>query len=265
MGGQSSMRHSRWASMSRMIVLVIAVLLASAWSGSYVVTLGDYQLYQSGVWSAFMAPFGIGSLVRGVGYTDSLTLDPRLMPAKTVITWIFPSTPSASGIYGFPQQSYGSSNNGPHTTPSVQIKDLATLVSAHNVSITSNPNNYDVIYDAFLTSTPYGRNIEEFSVQVHCDPSAVAYIKSVKQLGTFVGSGVTWIVVQSTPGGQIIFVPSDFSDQLSITLDLKAMLNWLVTNGTLTGNEYFNGIALGPEPYVGGGSFTFNSWSVVQK
>lgn len=242
----------------------MAMALLGAWTGAYTVTLSDYQFYQSGVWSAFMAPYGVGSLERGIGYTESLTLDPRYIPGKTVVTWIFPPTPSVNGVYSFPQQSYGSSNNGPHTTPSVQIKNLRMLTSVHNISVTSGPNNYDVIYDAFLTWTSYGSNIDEFSVMIHCDPSVIAYVKSIKQIGTFTGSGVAWTVVQSAPGGQIIFVPNDFSDKLSITLDLKGMLNWLVANGTLTGNEYFNGIAIGPEPYTGGGSLTYNSWSIVQ-
>lgn len=221
-----------------------------------------------------MAPFGAGGLIHNANcapgaagcFSESMAVNTVTIPAQTVITWSFPSTPPGSGLYGFLQQSYGSSNNGPHTTPSVQIKSLNTLSTTHNISYTGSVLS-DFIYDAFLTSTAYGTNVAEFSIQVHSTSTSTAYIQSITQIGTTTISGVTWLVAQAGAiggGGQIIFCPSNFADILSVTIDMKAMFAYLVANGALTGNEFFNGIALGSEPYENGGTMTYNSWSMVQ-
>lgn len=258
--------------LARALLLGIATLFLCAWrGGSTINTLSDWQFYVSGIWGGGMAPFNTPGLIHnancGAGaagcFSETFAYNTLTAPVQTEIIWSYPSTPS-SGVYGFLQQSYGSSNGGPHSTPSVQIKNLNTLTSTHNISITGGVNNYDIIYDAFLTSTAYGTNIDEFSVQVHSDAASIAYINSITQIGTFTGSGVIWQVAQSAPGGQIIFVPSSYVDELSITIDMKAMFAYLVTQSVLTGNEYFNGIALGVEPYENGGTLTYNSWSMTQ-
>lgn len=229
-----------------------------------IVTLSDYKYYGAGVWSAFVAPFGAGKLVSGVGYTESIVLNPATFPAETISTWNFPATPSSTGVYAFNQLSYGDSNGGPHSTPSVQIKNLNTLTTTHNLSIDGGENNYDVMYDGFLTSTAYGANIHEISIFVHTPAFVTSYVTSIPQIGSFTGSGVTWTVAQAAPGGQIVFMPASQADELFATIDMKAMFAYLVSKGVLTGNEYFNGIALGVEPYENGGSLIYNSWSMIQ-
>lgn len=226
--------------------------------------IGDNQFYGQGVWSAYIAPWGKGNLVEGTDYTESAVLFPATFPNGTIMAWDWPAVKPPDGVYGFNQISYGDSNGGSHTTPSVQIKNLNTLTSSHNIFITGAPNNYDVMYDGFLTSSPYETNIDEISIFLHTSAPVAAYVASIKQLGKFVGSGITWTVAQSAPGGQICFMPANEADLLSLTVDIKAMLAWLVTKGILTGNEYFNGIALGVEPYENDGTLTYNSWSVTQ-
>jgi glycosyl hydrolase family 12 len=247
------------------IFAICAVGAAAARHAGPEITLSDYQIYIAGQYSAFMAPFNAGSLLVGQGYTEAIHLNRVIFPANVVSKWNFPATPSPNGVYGFNQLSYGSSNNGPQTAASIQVRNLGTLTAAHNLSMTGGVNNFDIIYDAFLTSTPYGANIDEFTVMVHTPASSGAYAKSLKQIGTFVGSGVTWAVSQASTGGQIIFMPANGADELSATFDLKAMLNYLIAEGALTGNEYFNGIALGVEPYMNGGELVYNSWAVIEK
>lgn len=252
--------------MTRAMMLIGMIGVLCAWThGSNIITLSDFQFFGSGVWSAFMSPVNAPPLISGIGFTESLAINPRTIPAGTVARWQFPGTPPKSGgVYGFIAQNYGDNNGGPHTTPSVQIKSLQALVSTHDINITGATDNYDIIYDAFLTKTPYTDNIDEFSVSVHTNATLTDFVASIPQIGSFIGSGVTWVVVQSAPGGQIIFMPADKRDELSVTLDLKAMLAYLVSKGVLTGDEYFNGIALGIEPHVNGGSVTYNSWLMVQ-
>jgi hypothetical protein len=66
-----------------------------------------------------------------------------------------------------------------------------------------------------------------------------------------------------------LFRPSDESDQLASTVDVKALLNWLRSANQktgqvyLTGEEYFNGMATGVEPIKNSGSARFQSISVT--
>ncbi len=66
-----------------------------------------------------------------------------------------------------------------------------------------------------------------------------------------------------------LFCPSDGSDQLASTVDVKALLDWLQSPNRktgaryLTGKEYFNGLATGVEPIRKSGSARFRSLNVT--
>ena len=58
-------------------------------------------------------------------------------------------------------------------------------------------------------------------------------------------------------------MPTDTSDVLSGSIDIKAMLDYLVAHDVLTGNEYFNGLAMGAEVQQGSGSLEINNFAVT--
>src|SRR5450759_1605032 len=82
------------------------------------VTLGDYQNYTKGSYSAFMAPFNAGALRPSRDFTETLVLRPDTFPDATSIAWQWPNIPCPVGIYNFLAVQYG---NYDHTRPQMPI------------------------------------------------------------------------------------------------------------------------------------------------
>ena len=63
-------------------------------------------------------------------------------------------------------------------------------------------------------------------------------------------------------GPDILFYPVNQADVLVGAVDLGAMLSWLRSRGVITGQEFFNGLAVGIEPQQHSGTATVNALSV---
>lgn len=248
--------------------LAFAALIAPAfaWShGTTQITLGDNQFYTVGQYGAYMAPFNKGSYVYGVDYTESIALYSNLFPNTTTITWNWGSTPSSS-IYGFLAVDYGNYNGTVVQSPisTKQVSGITSLVEQPSLVFSGPVNNYDVINDLFLWSTS-GQAVADFEIEIflHTPNFSATYVNGATQIGSLTSSGVTWTVAIDNTASphDILIMPTNQADFSSGSLDIKAILSYLVSKGTITNSEWFTGLGLGVEPKVGSGSAQINSLS----
>jgi hypothetical protein len=260
-------------------VITLAAILSShpctasaEGNGNPVTITADWAGYgmKTGPWWTYTNPWNRGSLVHGVDYNQSITVIPKAMPNGTVISWSWPNQ-IPSYIYSYPMLVYGVYDRGTSRAgvkpASMQISELTTLLLQHNVSIAATSgsvNDFDVIYDGYLSTTADGNtNAAEISVFIHTPNSSLTYMRglSPRYTGYVDGDGVAWDM--AFHGTQMCIWPHNGADVLVKTIDLKAMLSYLVTQGVLTGNEWFNGIAIGAEIIRNAGTLTVNSIEIT--
>jgi hypothetical protein len=213
-------------------------------------------------------------LVNGRDFTQTITMYPNSFPSGTVIEWSWPNKPALWNVYSFPMLVYGTYAGlaAPITNVTAkQINNITTLTLSHDLSISGDPEQFDVIYDAFLAKVPvpgteHANSI--FEIEVHCHtPSYFSeWLENGHTRYSFTDSQGTHWSIFDNPGVKphmIVFVRADYGDLLNYTVDMKALLVAARSHGLLTGNEYWTGTGLGVEPQMGSGSLTINSFSVV--
>lgn len=232
------------------------------------VTISEKTAWTKGAYTAWLAPWGAGSLKYGQDYTDSLTVSPDSFPNGVTINWSWPTNSNSYGIRNFDAIDFGNYNGTTPQTPiaSMQVKNIGTLTQTQSLVLGGNGSNFDVLTDMFLTSKAGDSNtkVAEIEILLHTPNFSKDWVNSLTQIGTFTGSGHTWkVAISKGSVPDIIFMPSDSSDVLSGSVDIKAMLNYLVAHGTITGNEYFNGLAMGAEVNQGTGSLAISNFAVT--
>jgi hypothetical protein len=226
---------------------------------------------------AQIEPWNTGSLRRGTDYTTSVVLYPNTFPAGTVFNWSYPEVTASGHVYSYDSVVFGAYTKEPkNTIPPCQIQNLTTLTATHSASYTAeaDSNNvpgayFDLVYDfaTFPTSTPT-TEVHEISIVLHSQNYDASFIGSMPAANKFNFTdtyGTQWICYTTNPGGtgnQIVFERTDFSDgSLNATVDIKAMLQAVVSHGWASGTEWFVGTGLGAEVAQGSGSWTLHSWS----
>jgi len=235
-------------------------------------------------------------------YSESVTVNPSTFPGGTVVEFSFSST--FSGAYSYSGIVWGSSfggfwpsPNGVTPTPT-QVDSINTLIGTFDLSLTSNPDNYAVLWETFFTNEPNNglpalgpHSCEpngvatdrcvglELMIYLHFGPGGAAF-----QLATHPnhyiytspdGNFSAYIIdvgwgftdnngTQFHPG--IIVLPmvvANGGDFLSATIDLKALLQNIRDHGFgyLKGSDYLDGWSMGIETNQNSGTFTINNLS----
>ena len=220
----------------------------------------DNEAYPAGAYLAYIAPFNKGALVYGRDYTESITVDTAAFPSQSLFAWRWPDTPAPAGVYGFSAIDFGDYNNTvvPAPIPSRQVSQIRTLNETHDVSFAGLLEGFDVIDDLFLTAAPgdNATNLFEVEVFLHTPGYSADYVRGARQIGVFAGSGTIWTVAIDESAGHIpdvLFMPHDRADIRSGTVDLRAMLAYLVSARVIPATAYFNGFAFGTETQRGAG------------
>jgi hypothetical protein len=215
-----------------------------------------------------------GSLVNGTDFTQSISMDSANSPDNTTISWDWPDTPATWNVYSMPGVFYGTYDGfaaPANTVTPMQVDDINTLTLNHNITLSGQTDQYDVIYDLYLTSTPGGSHSDaqfEIEVVAHTPSYMRDWIETLPQKTFTDADGLQWTIAQSGSTSTsdnppiILFVPSDYRDLTNASIDFKALLDAAQAEGLITGNEYFNGLGLGVEPRLGSGSLDINSLSV---
>jgi hypothetical protein len=256
-----------------MRLFALAALFASistpALAGQIV--LGDEQFYSKGRYVAWNGPWCRlydPTFVAGV-YNDTMGINDQTFPLGTLISWSMPSAAKRSAacpVYGYMALSIGNYDGGKPliSLPPMKAKDLSVLYVEHNFAIAGGADDFDVLQELYLTSVKgdASTKVVEIGWFLHSPISTVKYVRSGTQLGTYVSptNGRSWIVAKS--GTFITFMPKDTLDALTGPTNIKDALVWLKSKGAITGEEWFNGMAIGVEPLGNGGTMVVNNWKV---
>lgn len=117
---------------------------------------------------------------------------------------------------------------------------------------------YDVAYDIWLNGVPGDNEVMIWTDNYRQVPSGSVVAKGVSF------SGATWDVYATSGNGYIAFVPSQ--PMTHGTLDLKAMLDWLVSHGRISSTSTLGQICFGAEIVSTGGqpaTFSVSDFSVT--
>src|SRR6185312_14175343 len=113
------------------------------------------------------------------------------------------------------------------------VGSITQLSQTINLSIGGDTNGYDVLIDFFTTlaANNFTNRQHEIEVFLHTPAYAAAYVQSLLQIGTYTdASGRAWTVAvdKNASPHDILFMPANQANVLSGTVDIRAMLNWLV-------------------------------------
>ena len=233
---------------------------------SKIVLTSDYQTYHLGAYWADNNVANKGSLVNGVDYTQSITLDDLTFPNNTVMSWTWPDAPTnayaPSTVYSDPSIVYGSTpwTTGPGPA-SAQLANFSNLTANYNLAITGDPNNVDVIFDLWFTSTPNGNasTIQDEAIIWLHSPSRTITPSSLSFSDPNYSAPL--YVSYNNSGAQTLIQALPSSDHLSGTISISDIVKSLIWNGVVTGNEYLSGVNLDAEPRAGTGSLIVNNLS----
>ena len=239
-------------------------------------TLYDDAPFQKGAYTAFMAPFNVGSLRYHRDYDEKVVVDKATFPNDTSISWAYPPDHAASSIKSFLAVDYGNYNhtNAPEPVASSMVDKIKTLQLNVAMMMAGYLEGYDVIVDYYLTSKKgdLDTKIIEVEIALHAPSFFKRYADSVRTIGFYKSAdGAIWklsldehaAMMQGKP--DILIYPTDGLDRLGISLDIQAIHRFLVGRNVLNGTEYFNGLALGVEPQQQGGTLTVKILDVAYK
>jgi hypothetical protein len=136
------------------------------------------------------------------------------------------------------------------------LSSFATIKSTF-AAISPHVGIYNVAYDIWLNGVPGNREVMIWTENYRQVPAGSRVTSGVSL------SGRTWDVYATSGNGYIAFVPSQPMTQGS--LDLKAMLDWLVAQGRVPANSTLGQIGYGVEVVSTDGkpaTFTFTDFSV---
>jgi hypothetical protein len=231
----------------------------------------DTSYNDAGPYWAMNSTWNSNGLVNGTDFTQSLTMDnPNSPNIDTTITWNWPNTPAGYNVYSMPGVFYGTYGGFTAPTQNItaeQIDNIKTLTLSANITMSGQTDQYDTIYDMYLTSKPDGGDstaTHEIEVITHTPSYYQQYIATLPQQHFTDPNGMQWTIAEA-PGSNppiVLLVPSDFRDLTNTTIDFKALLQAAVSHGVISGNEYFDGLGFGNEPREGSGSMTIHSLSV---
>lgn len=228
----------------------------------YTQRLNPFQFFTSGSYIGFVSPFNVGAILLGAGgYQFSNLIVKLQFPNGSLISWSFASNspcppPTGLQICGFGQESYGAydGTDGPAVPVTAkQVKNISSFFCVDEFTRSGTDDGWDGIYDQFLTSVANGNastQVDEIEIFLHSNSTSIAYVQSVTQIGTYTdANAVSWTVAVDTTGAipDILAMPSSEAD-FNGDFDIKAFFAYLSTKSRLTGNEWANGIAIGPEP-----------------
>jgi hypothetical protein len=138
---------------------------------STIVATNDGYFENGTPYWAYNNTWGAGSLQYGVGYTQTITVDPIAFPNGTTLAWSYPSYGSPSGIWAYPEIIYGASGAngwygtngtiqpfsmyglGGNSPAPTQVSNL-NLTASYAITPGGNTQDYDVIFDTNLTFGP---------------------------------------------------------------------------------------------------------------
>lgn len=222
-----------------------------------------YQAY-TGMWGVFV------TLDSGLISSSDMLIYTATFPANTTINWSVVPDSRWGGVSGYLTVSYGNYDGSAGVITPKQAKNIVTLQPNVNWTFPSG-NASGLLCECWLTTTSHASGsltdqVFEIGFLPRCSTASQTFAAGLTAVGT--GSftdinGVVWNV--GNAGGTPPYIVATRPSYVDFVgaLDFKSYFTFLTTSGVITGNEYFNGLAFGVEPYTGTGSLTINSFTTT--
>jgi hypothetical protein len=209
-----------------------------------------------GLWAMINNTWGRGSMVNGVDFTQTVTFDSATAPDGTVIAFDWGPGPADGRVLSYPEISTGWNpwvERGNRET-TARIGDIDSYVITYDTEISGELDNFNTAIDLWLTSAPNGgaRTItKEIIITLHePDPTTFPGAPVYTDPGGYSGPVV---VYEDLTNGfhtwDLIGVVGPYGGEAG-TLDLAAMLDFLVARGIVSDNDYLGGFEFGNEVYA---------------
>jgi Ca2+-binding RTX toxin-like protein len=226
---------------------------------------GNFQEVTQGVFRLNNNTWGVGDRVNGTDFTQTISYDPANLTRDVQMDWAYGDNPDGN-ILGYPEIAFGFkpwSQDGPDFMVT-KVSDLRELEITTDIDIGGETGGFNVAYDLWLTDTPkggpgdistevmvwmhkgdFGGGEVPFATYTTADYTAEVYTTDGFQSGDI----ATWRYIAVIIDG----------DRLDGTIDMDAILRFLVQKGLVSGDEYLTGVELGAEVQKGTGSLDLNS------
>lgn len=232
------------------------------------IQLGAFQSYAKAPFSAYTGMFGIYLSPPLTDYDAGMDIYASQFPLRTKFDWRVGAGQPAR-INGFLHTDYGNYDDSPSAGLSgVTPRQLYTITQL-DVDFTwtiAGDASTGILMEFWAGSTAAssGPFTKLFEVAVHPLVSAPSqgYLSGLPNVGS--GSyvdkfGQTWVVKRD---GTFYSTYRPSFAAYEGMFDWASYLAFLISAGMMTGNEWFNGLGWGPEPYNGAGSMIVDGFSV---
>jgi len=253
----------------------LGIIASTRRSGAdtYVIN-GNFQTFSKTPYGAYTGMWGLTNPdAPGLVATSSMQVTRSAFPSATIFNWDVTPSPSWGGINGYLHISYGNydSSPGAGTVTPLQVKDVGNMIVNANWTQTGDLSTA-LLCEMWLgaEAAPTGpfTKTHEIAFFPRFSTQARSWLDSLPLVGTgFTYNGVNYSVrIAGNPQGvpYIIAYRSDYGD-IQGAMPYKTYFNYLVAQGQITGNEWVNGVAFGPEPNSGIGSLNISKFGVIME
>jgi hypothetical protein len=254
-------------------------------------------LYVNGPYSAWANNWSMNwggpfPWVEGVDFYAHWDVHSNAFPNRSTCTWFLPygPPPNGVGVWGYYMLTYGNydASASPTGVSPLQICNISTFTS--DVDFTWDGDaTWNMLHELFLTrdSRPTGgiseNELLEIGFWLHANAGVVesrSWDDKWIDLGIHTNNGVDYVGTLAygstlADAYYAYFWNADtnyaiYSSHVTATIDWKAVMDFLLSKGIITGSEWVNGIAIGNEP--GGtaeqagtrnGAFTIDTWNMT--
>lgn len=252
--------------------------LQSAWGsegGDGRIPYGDKQGYSANGFTAFAAPWSTNpgganaGLSTPADYQDTIRVRPALFPDDSLIQWRWP-TPGPGSVAGYMHIARGNydGSSAQGFTP-WQVGNITSFTETVDLTTTGTAADYVVLNEFYLTVASGDVSDKKFEIAhwLHAAGAALTFFNGSASIGEYTdASGRVWEVRNTGPNpagaAYIVFLLKSRADLLAATLDKRAALIWLVSQGLVLNHLWVNGTAIGVEPYRGSGSMLVKDYAV---
>ena len=209
--------------------------------------------------------WGRDNLRNGPDFTQSIEIDPASWPNGSTLRWSWPSFDGQEGVRGYAAIIYGNEDGGRWPAPGgrvpfapMRIKDAQTITTQYDVAPGGQrPQDWDLLGEVWLSNSPNSGPAIELGVFWHSptpgdDAANAQYTFEHPTAGTI-------YVIEDQGGSNTPFIKAIPANQLlAQTFDWLPLIEFYISSGIITGNEYFSGVDFGVEPFRNAGSLTVN-------
>ncbi|QIG79532.1 hypothetical protein [Stakelama tenebrarum] len=254
-----------------LVVLAIAVFVLPMLFDDGRMKLKARRMYSENEYFAYVSPWGAesSSLFRSWGnHADTIHITPSAFPAQTGISWRWPPFAPSNGlsIWGYDHIGYGNYDGGhPEVRiPAKQVQDIELLSQTYAWTGSFSTGEATLLTEFYLRSDPEDNASKTLEIGwfLHVPKQTRKFLATGKRIGRYTdGQKRVWDV--TLQDAFLTFAPpADSGDKNFGSIDMLAALHWLREKKVISGEEWFNGVAIGVEPLKGFGSVEIQSWEV---